>query len=38
MKEGSIGRKSGSGHPRASTGKDDHRLKLTVLKEENNLC
>ena len=31
--EGSVRRKSGSGRPRASTVKDDHRLKMTVLKD-----
>ena len=31
--EGSVKRKSGSGRPRASTFKDDHRLKMTVLKD-----
>ena len=31
--EGSVKRKSGSGRPRASTFKDDHRIKMTVLKD-----
>ena len=31
--EGSVRRKSESGRPRASTVKDDHRLKMTVLKD-----
>ena len=31
--EDSVKRKSGSGRPRASTFKDDHRLKITVLKD-----
>ena len=32
--EGSVKRKSGSGHPRVSTFKDNHRLKMTVLKDQ----
>ena len=32
-RKGSMGRKSGSGHPRASISNDEHRLKLKVLKE-----
>ena len=30
--KGTVNRKVGSGHPRASTTKDNHRLKTTVLK------
>ena len=30
--KGTLNRKVGSGHPRASTTKLDHRLKMTVLK------
>ena len=31
--ERSVKRKTGSGRPRASTSKDEHRLKMTVLKD-----
>jgi len=31
--QGTVSRKVGSGRPRASTMKDDHRLKMTVLKD-----